>query len=171
MVEAETLTEVFRDNAHLCSKVSEAEVQHFVSCIEKSRNVKYIKFLQTVVMGGKSGRRVQEMVMNEVGLVPVYWQPIWSVVYYMKCHNALSPTNSFQFFPSPQSTFIYYYSLQTFFYFPPPYNHHLSFFYLTPKCLIIPPPPPPQLTFIFFFPLQNFFQLFYPNPTPFSVNF
>ncbi len=68
MVEAETLTEVFRDNAHLCSKVTEQEVQHFISCIEKSRNVKYLKFLQTIVMGGKSGRRVQEMVMSEVCL-------------------------------------------------------------------------------------------------------
>ena len=70
-MEAETLTEVFRDNSRLCSKVTETEVQHFVSCIEKSRNVKYLKFLQTVVMGGKSGRRVQEMVMNEVGVVNV----------------------------------------------------------------------------------------------------
>jgi len=68
IVEAVTLTEIFRDNAHLCSKVTEAEVQHFINCTEKARNVKYIQFLQTVVVGAKGNRRVQEMVMNEVGV-------------------------------------------------------------------------------------------------------
>ena len=67
MVEAETLTEIFRDNGHLCGKVTESEVQHFVSCIEKSRNVKFLKFLQTIV----TSRRTQEMVMNEVGVASI----------------------------------------------------------------------------------------------------
>ena len=68
MVEAETLTEIFRDNAHLCSKVEEGMVQHFMHCIEKGRNVKYLKFLQTIVKGGKEmvNKRTQEMVMSEV---------------------------------------------------------------------------------------------------------
>ncbi|XP_064398624.1 inositol 1,4,5-trisphosphate receptor type 2-like isoform X2 [Halichondria panicea] len=66
VVEAETLTEIFRDNAHLCSKVTESEVQHFVHCIEKSRNVKYLKFFQTIVQGGKGSRRAQEMVTEEL---------------------------------------------------------------------------------------------------------
>lgn len=67
MVEAETLTEIFRDNAHLCSKVTESEVQHFIHCIEKSRNVKFLLFFQTIVQGGKGSRRAQEMVIEEVG--------------------------------------------------------------------------------------------------------
>ena len=66
LVEADTLTEIFRDNPYLCSKVTESEIQHFIHCIEKSRNVKYLKFLQTIVKGGKGSRRAQEMVMNEV---------------------------------------------------------------------------------------------------------
>ena len=65
---AETLTEIFRDNTHLCSKVTESEVQHFIHCIEKACNVKYLEFLKTVVRGGKDvvNKRVQEMVMNEL---------------------------------------------------------------------------------------------------------
>ena len=55
----------------LCSKVTEAEIQYFINCIEKSRNVKYLKFLQTIVKGGKGSRRAQEMIMNEVMWV---WQ-------------------------------------------------------------------------------------------------
>lgn len=66
LVEADTLTEIFRDNPYLCSKVTESEIQHFIHCIEKSRNVKYLRFLQTIVKGGKGSRRAQEMVMNEV---------------------------------------------------------------------------------------------------------
>ena len=71
LVEADTLTEIFRDNAYLCGKVTESEIQHFIHCIEKSRNVKYLKFLQTIVQGGREvggqgSRRAQEMVMNEV---------------------------------------------------------------------------------------------------------
>ena len=50
----------------MCSKVTESEIQHFIHCIEKSRNVKYLRFLQTIVKGGKGSRRAQEMVMNEV---------------------------------------------------------------------------------------------------------
>ena len=46
--------------------MTESEIQHFIHCIEKSRNVKYLKFLQTIVKGGKGSRRAQEMVMNEV---------------------------------------------------------------------------------------------------------
>ncbi len=67
-MEADTLTEIFRDNGHLCSKVSESEVQHFFNCIEKGRNVRYLEFLKTVVRGGKDtvNKRVQEMVMNEL---------------------------------------------------------------------------------------------------------
>ncbi len=68
-MEAETLTEIFLNNPFLCSKVTEAEIQHFINCIEKSRNVKYLKFLQTVVQGGKGSRRAQEMIINEVGVV------------------------------------------------------------------------------------------------------
>lgn len=68
VIEAETLTEIFRDNSHLCGKVTEPVVQHFMHCIEKGRNVKYLVFLQTVVKGGKDviNKRVQEMVMNEL---------------------------------------------------------------------------------------------------------
>ena len=68
MVEAETLTEIFRDNGHLCSKVTESEVQHFIHCIEKKRHIKFLEFLQTVVKGGKGqqNKRTQDMVMNEV---------------------------------------------------------------------------------------------------------
>jgi hypothetical protein len=65
-VEADTLTEIFLNNPLLCSKVTEVEIQYFVNCIEKSRNVKYLKFLQTIVKGGKGSRRAQEMIMNEV---------------------------------------------------------------------------------------------------------
>ena len=68
ILEAETLAEIFRDNAHLCSKVSETEVQHFINCTAKARNVKYIQFLRTVVAGAKGNRRVQEMVMNGVSV-------------------------------------------------------------------------------------------------------
>ena len=71
-MEAETLTEIFRDNAHLCNKVTEAEVQHFINCMEKARSVKYLYFLQTVVLGARGNRRAQEMVMNEV-CVRVSW--------------------------------------------------------------------------------------------------
>ena len=69
LVEAETLTEIFRGNSYLCGKITDSEVSHFVHCIEKSRNVKYLRFLQTIVQGGKEGqgsRRVQEMIMSEV---------------------------------------------------------------------------------------------------------
>lgn len=72
IMEAETLTEIFRDNAHLCNKVTEAEVQHFINCMEKARSVKYLYFLQTVVLGARGNRRAQEMVMNEV-CVRVSW--------------------------------------------------------------------------------------------------
>ena len=65
---AETLTEIFRDNAHLCSKVTESEVQHFIHCIEKKRHIAFLHFLQTVVQGSKGPqlKRTQDMVMNEV---------------------------------------------------------------------------------------------------------
>ena len=68
MVGAETLTEIFRDNAHLCSKVTESEVQHFIHCIEKKRHIAFLHFLQTVVQGSKGPqlKRTQDMVMNEV---------------------------------------------------------------------------------------------------------
>ena len=68
VLEAETLAEIFRDNAHLCSKVSETEVQHFINCTAKARDVKYIQFLQTVVAGAMGNRQVQNMVMNKVGM-------------------------------------------------------------------------------------------------------
>ena len=68
IVETVTLMEIFRDNAHLCSEVTETEVQYFINCIEKARDVRYIQFLQTVVVGAKGNRRVQNMVMNEVGV-------------------------------------------------------------------------------------------------------
>ena len=68
IIQTVTLQEIFHDNAQLCSEVTEAEVQHFINCTEKARNVKYIQFLQTVVVGAKGNRRVQEMVMNEVGV-------------------------------------------------------------------------------------------------------
>ena len=74
VVEAQTLTEIFRDNAHLCSKVTESEVQHFINCIEKRRHVTFLQFLQTVVQGagkgqqgkGQQSKRIQDMVMTEV---------------------------------------------------------------------------------------------------------
>ena len=86
VVEAETLTEIFRDNPHLCSKVTESEVQHFIHCIEKKRHVKFLEFLQTVVQGagkgqqgkGQQSKRIQDMVMNEVrnyGGAPLIWTP------------------------------------------------------------------------------------------------
>jgi len=68
IVEAVTLMEIFRGNAHLCNKVTEAEVQHFINCIEKARDVRYIQFLQTVVGGARVNRQVQNMVMNKVGV-------------------------------------------------------------------------------------------------------
>ena len=73
-MEAETLTGIFRDNPHLCCKVTESEVQYFIHCIEKKRHVKFLQFLQTVVQGagkggqakGQQSKRIQDMVMNEV---------------------------------------------------------------------------------------------------------
>ena len=67
-IEAETLTEIFKDNAHLCNKVTESEVQYFISSIEKRRSVKCLLFLQTIVRGraGSMNKRTQEMVMTEV---------------------------------------------------------------------------------------------------------
>lgn len=50
----------------LMLQVTESEVQHFIHCIEKSRNIKYLQFFQTIVQGGKGSRRAQEMVVNEV---------------------------------------------------------------------------------------------------------
>ena len=76
MVEAETLTEIFRDNPHLCCKVTETEVQYFINCIEKKRHVKFLQFLQTVVQGAGKGQqgkgqqsKIQDMVMNEVSSI------------------------------------------------------------------------------------------------------
>jgi inositol 1,4,5-triphosphate receptor type 1 len=73
VVEAETLTEIFRDNPHLCCKVTETEVQYFINCIEKKRHVKFLQFLTTVVQGAGKGQqgkgqqsKIQDMVMNEL---------------------------------------------------------------------------------------------------------
>ena len=68
------MTGIFRDNPHLCCKVTESEVQYFIHCIEKKRHVKFLQFLQTVVQGagkggqakGQQSKRIQDMVMNEV---------------------------------------------------------------------------------------------------------
>ena len=66
-MEAETLTEIFRNNDLLCSKVTEAEIQHFIHCIEKHRHVKYLQFLQTVVRGTDgTHKRNQDIVMLEL---------------------------------------------------------------------------------------------------------
>lgn len=67
VVEALTLTEVFRDNPVLCNKVRESEVQHFFRCIEKDRDVRYLLFLQTIIkVNGAPLKRSQDLVMGEV---------------------------------------------------------------------------------------------------------
>ena len=66
-MQALTLTEVFRDNSVLCNKVRESEVQHFFQCIEKERDVRYLKFLQTIIkVNGTPVKRSQDLVMGEV---------------------------------------------------------------------------------------------------------
>ena len=67
VVEALTLTEIFRDNHVLCNKVQESEIQHFIRCIEKDRDIRYLKFLQTVVKcNAVCIKRAQDLVMAEV---------------------------------------------------------------------------------------------------------
>nr|KAG5704617.1 hypothetical protein BaRGS_031881 [Batillaria attramentaria] len=68
VLEAQTMRAIFRDNASLCSDVTERVVQHFVHCIEShGRHVHYIKFLQTIVKAeGQYIRRCQDLVMAEV---------------------------------------------------------------------------------------------------------
>ncbi len=62
-----TLTEIFRENGSLCSKVQESEVNHFIRSIEKKRDVRYLKFLQTIMkVDGKPVKRSQDLVMAEV---------------------------------------------------------------------------------------------------------
>ena len=62
-----TLTEIFRENGALCSKVQESEVHHFIRSIEKKRDVRYLKFLQTIMkVNGQPVKRSQDLVMAEV---------------------------------------------------------------------------------------------------------
>lgn len=62
-----TLTEVFKDNAVLCNKVQESEVIYFIQCIEKERDVRFLKFLQTIMkVHGQPIKRAQDLVMAEV---------------------------------------------------------------------------------------------------------
>jgi hypothetical protein len=66
-VEAVTLTEVFKDNMVLCNKVRESEIQYFIQCIEKGRDVRFLKFLQTIMkVNGQPIKRTQELVMSEI---------------------------------------------------------------------------------------------------------
>jgi len=73
----ETLCSLFRDNAALCSEVTERVVQHAVRCIEThGRHMQYVKFLQTIVKSENAYiRKCQDMVMSEVLLDPynMYW--------------------------------------------------------------------------------------------------
>ena len=59
------------NNFQLCSEINERVVQHFVHCIEThGRNVKYIKFLPTIVKAEeKFIKKCQDMVMAEVTTV------------------------------------------------------------------------------------------------------
>jgi len=59
---------LFRDNAALCSEVTEHVVQHFVRCIEThGRHMQYLKFLQTIVKSENTYiRKCQDMVMSVV---------------------------------------------------------------------------------------------------------
>ena len=61
------MTEIFKDNIDLCNKVQESEIQHFIQCIEKQRDVRYLKFLQTIMkVNGIPIKRTQDLVMAEV---------------------------------------------------------------------------------------------------------
>jgi len=83
LLEAETLCMLFRDNAALCSEVTERVVQHFIRCIEThGRHMQYLKFLQTIVKSENTYiRKCQDMVMSEVIHNPrthnVYWPPFF----------------------------------------------------------------------------------------------
>ncbi len=67
LLEAITLTEIFRENSTLCSKVQESEVHYFIRAIEKKRDIRYLKFLQTIMkVDRKPVKRAQDLVMAEV---------------------------------------------------------------------------------------------------------
>ena len=58
---------MFRDNYALCSKIQESEIQHFIQCIEKGRDVRYLQFLQTIMkVDEQPVKRAQDLVMTEV---------------------------------------------------------------------------------------------------------
>ena len=61
------MTEVFKDNIVLCNKVQESEIVYFMNCIEKGRDIRFLKFLQTIMkVHGQPIKRSQDLVMAEV---------------------------------------------------------------------------------------------------------
>lgn len=71
VLEAQTLSSIFKDNVALCTEVNEKVIQHFVHCIEvHGRFVEYLRFLQTIVKADNQFiRRCQDMVMQEVSFL------------------------------------------------------------------------------------------------------
>ena len=58
---------MFKDNAALCQEVQESEIQYFLHCIEKGRDIRYLQFLQTIMkVHGQPVKRSQDLVMAEV---------------------------------------------------------------------------------------------------------
>ncbi|XP_053377799.1 inositol 1,4,5-trisphosphate receptor type 1-like isoform X4 [Mercenaria mercenaria] len=68
ILETQTCTAIFRDNAMLANEITDNVIQHFVHAIETNgRHVQYLKFLQTVVKAeGQYIRKTQDMVMAEL---------------------------------------------------------------------------------------------------------
>lgn len=69
LLEADTLTAIFKGNATLCHRVSESTIHHFINSISKARHVKYLQFLQTIVKCDTYIKRTQDLVMREVGIL------------------------------------------------------------------------------------------------------
>ena len=66
---------IFEGNQGLCNKISKSVVQYAIQSIEKSRHVRFLEFLQTIVkVNGNYIRRVQDMVMHEVSLHTVSFE-------------------------------------------------------------------------------------------------
>ena len=58
---------MFKDNGALCQEVQESEIQYFLHCIEKGRDIRYLQFLQTIMkVHGQPVKRSQDLVMAEV---------------------------------------------------------------------------------------------------------
>nr|AAT47836.1 inositol 1,4,5-triphosphate receptor [Oikopleura dioica] len=68
ILDAQTMTAIFKGNAELCNSMTLSIVQQFVSCIEKhGRSAEYIDFLMTVVRDSDRNRKqIQDMVMIEL---------------------------------------------------------------------------------------------------------